>query len=167
MHEHVAERAPSIHRCCGLATIVSFVHTKYVESFVGFLSQQESAAWDAAARVSDALVKARLPVHPRHLLFRRGHKKAGSSIQRGRLSECLAGGFGSSVLPCLMSHLGVGRARTKLLACWLAASHFGFGAERESSWLLSTRLALSFNAEAGKDDASGCPSFVNFGWQRA
>ena len=35
---------------------------------------------------------------------------AGSSIRRGRLSECLAVGCSASVLQCFMSHLGVGRS---------------------------------------------------------
>ena len=77
-------------------------------------------------------------------------KRLGSSIQRGRLSECLAGGFGSSVLPCLMSHLGVGRARTKL-ACWLATSHFGLWCgERERELLATFHAACAFLQRGGR-----------------
>ena len=64
-------------------------------------------------------------------------QKAGSSIRRGRLSECLAGAFGAFVLPFFMSHLGVGRTRTKSVL-----------------WLVPSR----------SDVAHGCPSFRNFGW---
>ena len=51
-------------------------------------------------------------------------------------------GFGAPVLPCFMSHPGVGRARTKL-----ALHGLWYG---DSSWQLSARHAPSLNAEAAE-----------------
>ena len=82
VHEHIVERVSGISATNRFTDVVAMplsalMHTEYVDNFVG-LSQQESATRDAADRVSE-------------------------SIWRGRLSECLAGGFGASVLPCFMS----------------------------------------------------------------
>ena len=102
VHEHMAERVSGISAENRFTDFVAvpplspLVHTEYVDNFVG-LSQQESVAPDAAERVSDALVKAGLPVHP-VTCSPGGRLQAGSSIRQGRLLGCLAVGLGAFVM---------------------------------------------------------------------
>ena len=68
-HEHLPERVSGISAenrftdFVAVPPLTLLVHTEYVDNFVG-LSKKESVTRDAAERVSDALVKAGLPVHP-------------------------------------------------------------------------------------------------------
>ena len=143
-HEHIAERVSGISAANRFSDLVAMpplsplVYTEYVDNFVA-PSQQESVARDAAERVSDALFMVGFDCW---------------SVSLGALAPpyCHAS--------CRTSGLGE-RGRNKVVGSPLHVSGFG-----ESSWLHSARLPPSLNAEAGKDDACGCPSFRNFGWPR-
>ena len=84
-------------------------------------------------RVSGALAKVGLLLHPSFAPRREGDRQAVSLIRKGQLLGCLAAGFGAFELHCFVSHHWVGRAKTKSVL-WLVTSRFGLQCG-ESSWL--------------------------------